>query len=89
MHINAILTSAITLAATVSAAAVPSHRYVQLRLWGQPQCEILNFGEEGIYGDQTEKCNELDPSSTIQSVKVERIDAGCVRKLARLYKDGR
>ncbi|EPS25731.1 hypothetical protein PDE_00667 [Penicillium oxalicum 114-2] len=78
MHTFPILASILALAASISAAAVPSHRYVQLRLWGQPHCDTLNLGESGIYGDQTAQCNELDPSNTVRSVNVERLDAGCV-----------
>ncbi|GLI73853.1 hypothetical protein PoHVEF18_002083 [Penicillium ochrochloron] len=77
MYFPTILASAIALAGAASAAVVPTHRYVQLRLWGEPSCATLNLGEEGIYGDQVAQCNPLDENDVVRSVSVERVDAGC------------
>ncbi|OKP14215.1 hypothetical protein PENSUB_67 [Penicillium subrubescens] len=80
MYFPTILASAIALAGAASAAVVPTHRYVQLRLWGEPSCANLNLGEEGIYGDQVGQCNPLDEVDVVRSVSVERVDAGCTRE---------
>ncbi|KAJ5450053.1 uncharacterized protein N7458_006502 [Penicillium daleae] len=77
MYFATILASAIALAGAASAAAVPTHRYAQLRLWGEPECATLNLGEEGIYGDQLAKCNPLDENDVVRSVSFEAADAGC------------
>lgn len=80
MYFATILASAIALAGAASAAAVPTHRYAQLRLWGEPECATLNLGEEGIYGDQLAKCNPLDENDVVRSVSFEAADAGCTRE---------
>ena len=80
MHFTTILTSTIALAGAASAAAVPTHRYAQLRLWGEPSCATLNLGEEGIYGDQLAQCNPLDENDVVRSVSFEAADAGCTRE---------
>lgn len=77
MYFTTILASAIALTGAASAAAVPTHRYAQLRLWGEPSCATLNLGEEGIYGDQLAQCNPLDENDVVRSVSFERADAGC------------
>ncbi|KAJ5166823.1 uncharacterized protein N7482_005604 [Penicillium canariense] len=77
MHFVTIAASAVALAGAASAAAVPTHRYAQLRLWGGQECATLNLGEEGIYGDQLAMCNPLDVYDTVRSVRLEAADAGC------------
>ena len=77
MHFTAILASSVALAGAASAAAVPTHRYAQLRLWGEKSCATLNLGEEGIYGDQLAQCNPLDENDVVRSVSFEAADAGC------------
>ena len=73
----ALLASIVNLA---DAASNSTHRLIQLRLWGQPNCHASNLGEEGVYDDQVGLCEPLDNYDIVRSVRVDTADSNCTRE---------
>ena len=66
----------------MSVSALPATpentRYVQLRLYGSPNCTIPSLGELGVYGDMVNQCNTLASDDLSNaSVAVEYALDGC------------
>lgn len=80
MYFSTFLASTVALAMSVSAfpATPVNTRYVQLRLFAEPNCTIPSLGELGVYGDQVNQCNTLGAGDiATESVSFEYAIDGC------------